>query len=287
MGLQMETMNFDAMKQVQGHGQRQIQDKSDGSLNANANANANVSANANANGNGLARTKSIGNVKDLPVAGNTTNSRTNSTGMNNVANTNSRSNSTNANANANASASAVTNTNAQANQASHLHVQFIRSTSIKVERKGSSKRAAIVDDEGMEDSVEILARVNSVMDPTNTRGLDELCLNCGRDVRVEGEVFVTDIGKFCGKNCHWSVLLDESNLRSRTQPVRTRNVTMNTQGQPGMAMSKTSHAAAMRAAASMQEYSHAIYQYQQEYEVSKRGGLSRKGSIRLGQQNSQ
>ncbi|KAA8499820.1 hypothetical protein FVE85_7405 [Porphyridium purpureum] len=48
-----------------------------------------------------------------------------------------------------------------------------------------------------------------------SKSLDEFCRNCGRDVRINLEVYSTEEGQFCGQNCWWSMKLDASNQRIR------------------------------------------------------------------------
>ncbi|KAA8494265.1 hypothetical protein FVE85_4240 [Porphyridium purpureum] len=45
--------------------------------------------------------------------------------------------------------------------------------------------------------------------------LDQFCLNCDRDVNVDGESCNSELGVFCGKNCYWSFALDTANMRER------------------------------------------------------------------------
>jgi len=92
-----------------------------------------------------------------------------------------------------------------------------------------------------------------------SKSLDQFCNNCGRDVRVEMEVYVTADGIFCGQNCFWSMKLDCSDQRLKVKK-RGGRVT-------STAAKKKSEVAvgaggSMQAVGSMAEYSNAIFQYQ-------------------------
>ena len=96
-----------------------------------------------------------------------------------------------------------------------------------------------------------------------TKSLDEFCRNCARDVNVNLEVYRTELGVFCGRNCYWSLVLDASNNRSKKSrklpPVTRRESRVGAGGQMVLSEEAVLPLAPLE---SMAEYSHAIFQYQ-------------------------